>query len=189
MALKDRFLQNYNNSFPAVQKFTKNKSLGGHVTSSELGVKRTCPKCSAKFYDLNANPIKCPKCGHSYKKEQAEKARKQAFKKAVVMAAIPQPAKPKGKKKEDIEDDLPPEELEGAGEVEDIEDLETIDDSEVISLEEVEEHTEEKEHDPDSDDADDETFLEDLERQETGRMSELDELVIEEEEDEEGEEE
>ena len=28
----------------------------------ELGVKRQCMSCGAKFYDLNKNPIACPKC-------------------------------------------------------------------------------------------------------------------------------
>ena len=28
----------------------------------ELGVKRQCMNCGAKFYDLNKDPIVCPKC-------------------------------------------------------------------------------------------------------------------------------
>ena len=28
----------------------------------ELGAKRKCMNCGAKFYDLNKNPIVCPKC-------------------------------------------------------------------------------------------------------------------------------
>ena len=28
----------------------------------ELGVKRQCMSCGAKFYDLNKDPIVCPKC-------------------------------------------------------------------------------------------------------------------------------
>lgn len=28
-----------------------------------LGTKRLCPHCGAKFYDLEKNPIVCPKCG------------------------------------------------------------------------------------------------------------------------------
>jgi uncharacterized protein (TIGR02300 family) len=26
------------------------------------GVKRICPSCAAKFYDLNKQPVVCPKC-------------------------------------------------------------------------------------------------------------------------------
>lgn len=28
-----------------------------------LGTKRLCPHCGAKFYDLEKDPITCPKCG------------------------------------------------------------------------------------------------------------------------------
>jgi len=30
----------------------------------DLGTKRVCSDCAAKFYDLNKNPTVCPKCGH-----------------------------------------------------------------------------------------------------------------------------
>jgi uncharacterized protein (TIGR02300 family) len=33
------------------------------VTKPELGTKRSCAQCGAKFYDLNQSPITCPKCG------------------------------------------------------------------------------------------------------------------------------
>ena len=32
------------------------------VARPELGVKRQCMSCGAKFYDLNKDPIVCPKC-------------------------------------------------------------------------------------------------------------------------------
>jgi uncharacterized protein (TIGR02300 family) len=32
------------------------------VAKSELGTKRLCASCGAKFYDLNKDPIVCPKC-------------------------------------------------------------------------------------------------------------------------------
>src|SRR5215510_334958 len=34
----------------------------GTVAKPELGTKRLCGNCSAKFYDLNKDPIVCPKC-------------------------------------------------------------------------------------------------------------------------------
>jgi uncharacterized protein (TIGR02300 family) len=33
------------------------------VTKPDLGLKRRCMTCGAKFYDLNRSPITCPKCG------------------------------------------------------------------------------------------------------------------------------
>jgi uncharacterized protein (TIGR02300 family) len=33
------------------------------MTKPELGTKRFCVHCDAKFYDLNQSPIACPKCG------------------------------------------------------------------------------------------------------------------------------
>src|SRR5947209_16102163 len=32
------------------------------VAKPELGTKRMCANCGAKFYDLNKDPIVCPKC-------------------------------------------------------------------------------------------------------------------------------
>jgi uncharacterized protein (TIGR02300 family) len=33
------------------------------VAKAELGTKRLCANCGAKFYDLSKDPIHCPKCG------------------------------------------------------------------------------------------------------------------------------
>src|SRR5215213_8666648 len=33
------------------------------VAKPELGTKRLCGSCGAKFYDLSKDPILCPKCG------------------------------------------------------------------------------------------------------------------------------
>lgn len=33
------------------------------MAKPELGGKRQCQNCGAKFFDLNRNPIVCPKCG------------------------------------------------------------------------------------------------------------------------------
>jgi uncharacterized protein (TIGR02300 family) len=33
------------------------------VAKPELGSKRQCQSCGAKFFDLNKDPIVCPKCG------------------------------------------------------------------------------------------------------------------------------
>jgi uncharacterized protein (TIGR02300 family) len=36
------------------------------VAKPQLGTKRLCAGCGAKFYDLNKDPILCPKCGVVY---------------------------------------------------------------------------------------------------------------------------
>lgn len=36
------------------------------MAKPELGTKRLCASCGAKFYDLNKDPITCPKCGTVY---------------------------------------------------------------------------------------------------------------------------
>ena len=36
------------------------------MVSAELGMKRTCPSCGTRFYDLLKNPIVCPNCGVSF---------------------------------------------------------------------------------------------------------------------------
>ena len=33
------------------------------MSKPELGAKRQCQTCATKFYDLNRDPIVCPKCG------------------------------------------------------------------------------------------------------------------------------
>ncbi len=33
------------------------------MAKPELGTKRLCASCGAKYYDLNHDPITCPKCG------------------------------------------------------------------------------------------------------------------------------
>jgi uncharacterized protein (TIGR02300 family) len=33
------------------------------VAKPELGAKRQCQACGAKFFDLNRDPIVCPRCG------------------------------------------------------------------------------------------------------------------------------
>ena len=55
------------------------------MSNDKWGKKRTCTACGVAFYDLNKNPIKCPKCGEEFDPEEfvkqsfatkAKKARK-----------------------------------------------------------------------------------------------------------------
>ena len=36
------------------------------MAKTELGTKRLCPNCGAKYYDLGRDPIVCPRCGASF---------------------------------------------------------------------------------------------------------------------------
>lgn len=126
------------------------------MSSNNLGTKRVCPKCDAKFYDFGAtDPIKCPKCAHSWK-EGAKKKSPPAAKPAVASKPSKKPVRDEDKLLE-MAGDLP--EVEDGGEVEELEPMED-DGVELTSLEEVEEHEEEEEVDPNSDDAEDEMFTE-----------------------------
>ena len=40
------------------------------MAKPELGMKRQCLSCGAKFYDLNRDPILCPKCGAHFQVQQ-----------------------------------------------------------------------------------------------------------------------
>lgn len=46
------------------------------MNKPELGVKRDCPQCGARFYDLNKHPAHCPKCDHEFVPEALLKPRK-----------------------------------------------------------------------------------------------------------------
>ena len=58
---------------------------GRTVTKAELGTKRICPNCGAKYYDLNRSPIICPRCGTQFELTAVTaRARAQAPKPVVV---------------------------------------------------------------------------------------------------------
>ena len=138
------------------RKNRKKKELGGIMPSADLGTKRVCPKCGAKFYDFGAtDPIQCPKCSHKWR-ENAKKATAKPKKepKALPPKAVRKPKPEDGELGEDV--DLPEIEDDGTEALEPMED----DGVELTSLEEVEEHEEEEESDPNSDDADDDMFTE-----------------------------
>jgi uncharacterized protein (TIGR02300 family) len=42
----------------------------------ELGTKRVCPSCGARFYDLQKRPIECPKCSFAFEPELLLKQRR-----------------------------------------------------------------------------------------------------------------
>ncbi len=62
------------------------------MAKPELGIKRLCASCGAKFYDLNKDPITCPKCGTVYQ-VMATTTRARAESRAAAAAAAAQPEK------------------------------------------------------------------------------------------------
>ena len=53
----------------------KKKGVTG-VAKREWGAKHTCMSCGVKFYDLQRNPIACPKCGNEVEVETARPNRR-----------------------------------------------------------------------------------------------------------------
>ena len=57
------------------------------MVKANWGTKRTCQSCSARFYDLNKGPIKCPKCGREHDREDFVKVRRTRGSAAATAAA------------------------------------------------------------------------------------------------------
>ena len=87
-----------------------------------LGSKRACPSCGAKFYDLGKDPATCPECGAEH--SQASFLKPRRAKPPAPRAAPKQPPP-----KEESEDDIALEdENEDDGDVEDLDDDEDLGD-------------------------------------------------------------
>jgi len=113
------------------------------VVKANWGTKRTCQSCSARFYDLNKSPIKCPKCGREHDREDFVKVRRgrgaaTAAAAAATAAAAAAAAKAAAKKKIDeaalAGDEVP--DVEGDEALEEADEL--ADDAEDIEVEGVE---------------------------------------------------
>ena len=58
------------------------------MAKPELGLKRQCMSCGAKFYDLNKNPIVCPKCSAAFQASALTRAAPVAARAAAASAAV-----------------------------------------------------------------------------------------------------
>ena len=56
------------------------------MVKPEWGMKRVCPSCGARYYDLHKDPVTCPKCGAAYEADTNLKTRRA---KAPVPAEVP----------------------------------------------------------------------------------------------------
>ena len=59
------------------------------LVKADLGTKRACPSCAARFYDLTKRPIECPKCGFSYEPEALFKQRRNRVAEPAAASVVP----------------------------------------------------------------------------------------------------
>lgn len=55
----------------------------------EWGTKRLCVGCGDRYYDLQRNPITCPRCGEAYVPEPPPKSRRAATTKPKIAVVAP----------------------------------------------------------------------------------------------------
>lgn len=173
----------------------KKKQEHATVNTSIWGMKRNCPKCGSRFYDLNKNPATCPKCGHQFdpalllvrsrRGRGAKKSLQEAELKALKAEAAEVKRKQDAKRKSvKAEDDIELEEFEdidGMGDIEEIEEIDDMDD-----LEEIGELDEAEDGPVKEDDADDEAIIEGMEPDDESIVDVIEEESFDDEEDEDG---
>ena len=132
------------------------------LVKADLGTKRACPSCNARFYDLTKRPIECPKCGFSYEPEALFKQRRS---RVVEPAAGVVPAA--GNDEEEEEDEDEDESAESEEEEEEAEAVVEAPLKVAATGEDEDEEAEEEEAEAESGmsvvDADEEVAIEDIE--------------------------
>ncbi|WP_415184564.1 TIGR02300 family protein [Phaeovulum sp.] len=100
------------------------------MPKEEWGIKRLCPHCASRFYDLTNDPMTCPVCGASFSAESLQIGRGRVI--AADKASTSTTAAPSQDTTDD--DDLD----EDGGEV-DLDDdlLEDDDDDDTVSLDDI----------------------------------------------------
>jgi uncharacterized protein (TIGR02300 family) len=58
------------------------------VAKAEWGLKRICPSCGTRYYDMKKNPPICPNCGTAFDPESMVKARRGRAAPKVVEAPV-----------------------------------------------------------------------------------------------------
>lgn len=76
------------------------------MDTSALGAKHTCPKCDARFFDLNKTPVVCPKCQTTLETEKKPRVRRAAKDTASTQEVKASPAKGKAAQSDDDDDDI-----------------------------------------------------------------------------------
>jgi uncharacterized protein (TIGR02300 family) len=73
------------------------------MAKADLGTKRACPSCAAKFYDLGRRPIRCPKCETEFDPDAVKAVAKPRA--ATKAKADDKPADPVSEEKDGFEDE------------------------------------------------------------------------------------
>jgi uncharacterized protein (TIGR02300 family) len=109
------------------------------VAKPEWGTKRLCTSCGARFYDLNRQPIECPKCHTVIDPDQVTRLKRSR-------SAVPEEVvKAKPVKPVEVDAELA---IEGEAEIED------VDEDEDVVLEDASDLTDDEEFDEFVDDVD-----------------------------------
>ncbi|MEX1660081.1 TIGR02300 family protein [uncultured Thioclava sp.] len=98
------------------------------MPKEEWGVKRLCPHCANRFYDLNKDPMTCPVCANSFSLESLTAARGRTLVSSKTSAA--KADEPVIEEEEDLDADTNDVELD-----DDL--LEEDDDDDNVSLDEI----------------------------------------------------
>ncbi len=94
------------------------------MPKDEWGVKRVCPSCSTRFYDLQNDPMTCPNCGTVFTLDSLTAGKPKA------------PRAEKVKPEPEVED-LPDIEADGNSTEDDLDDEILEDDDDNVDLEEI----------------------------------------------------
>lgn len=62
------------------------------MAKAEWGLKRVCPSCSARYYDMKKNPPVCPSCGTAFDTENLTRTRRGRADKKLAAAPVEAPA-------------------------------------------------------------------------------------------------
>ena len=96
------------------------------MANPELGTKRTCLQCGARFYDLDRTVIVCPKCGHEHTAELFARNRRlrstaadalPKAKRAAIPAVAAEPAEDEADIEVEVDDDDADEAFEDAADI------------------------------------------------------------------------
>ena len=60
------------------------------MAKAEWGLKRACPNCGTRYYDMKKNPPVCPKCGTAFDPETLLRSRRGRAEKKVAAVVEPE---------------------------------------------------------------------------------------------------